>query len=61
MRPDYLSTLSPIVALSVGVAVTTSLQTNIAERLAWLEYVLQTVNLNVGRSRALSLTGRRKR
>ncbi|KAE8351673.1 hypothetical protein BDV28DRAFT_15988 [Aspergillus coremiiformis] len=43
--PSYLTTLSPIVALSVGVAVTSSLQTNVAERLQWLEVVLQTVNL----------------
>ncbi|KAH8704207.1 hypothetical protein BGW36DRAFT_370876 [Talaromyces proteolyticus] len=46
LNPAYLSTLSPIVALSVGVAVTTSLNTNVQERLVWLEYVLQTVNLS---------------
>lgn len=34
-------------SLSVGVAVTTALSTNVQERLAWLEYVLQTVNLVV--------------
>lgn len=39
--------LSPIVALSVGVAVTSSLRTNVAERLAWLEVVLQTIDLRV--------------
>ncbi|KAE8150754.1 hypothetical protein BDV25DRAFT_153809 [Aspergillus avenaceus] len=44
MDPAYLIELSPIVALSVGVAVTSSLQTNVAARLAWLEVVLQTVN-----------------
>ncbi|KAL4750433.1 hypothetical protein BDW72DRAFT_175926 [Aspergillus terricola var. indicus] len=44
-NPSYLNNLSPIVALSVGVAVTSSLQTNVMERLAWLEVVLQTVNL----------------
>lgn len=47
LNPAYLTGLSPIVALSVGVAVTTSLQTNVAERLSWLEVVLQTVNLRV--------------
>ncbi|KAL3466542.1 hypothetical protein BJX64DRAFT_230809 [Aspergillus heterothallicus] len=45
LDPAYLNTLSPIVALSVGVAVTSSLQTNANERLSWLEVVLQTVNL----------------
>ncbi|KAE8385215.1 hypothetical protein BDV23DRAFT_165327 [Aspergillus alliaceus] len=44
LDPSYLTSLSPIVALSVGVAVTSSLQTNVAERLKWLEVVLQTVN-----------------
>ncbi|OJJ35676.1 hypothetical protein ASPWEDRAFT_155743 [Aspergillus wentii DTO 134E9] len=44
LNPAYLTSLSPIVALSVGVAVTSSLQTNVAERLTWLEVVLQTVN-----------------
>lgn len=47
LNPAYLTGLSPIVALSVGVAVTTSLQTNVAERLSWLEVVLQTVDLRV--------------
>ncbi|KAL4885976.1 hypothetical protein BJY04DRAFT_179628 [Aspergillus karnatakaensis] len=45
MNPGYLNSLSPIVALSVGVAVTSSLQTNVMDRLSWLEVVLQTVDL----------------
>ncbi|KAL2825476.1 hypothetical protein BDW59DRAFT_73139 [Aspergillus cavernicola] len=45
LNPIYLNRLSPIVALSVGVAVTSSLQTNAMDRLSWLEVVLQTVNL----------------
>ncbi|PYH89759.1 hypothetical protein BO71DRAFT_335960 [Aspergillus ellipticus CBS 707.79] len=44
MNASYLTTLSPIVALSVGVAVTSSWQTNAMQRLGWLEVVLQTVN-----------------
>ncbi|KAE8134027.1 hypothetical protein BDV38DRAFT_169013 [Aspergillus pseudotamarii] len=44
LDPAYLTGLSPIVTLSIGVAVTSSLQTNVAERLKWLEVVLQTVN-----------------
>jgi hypothetical protein len=47
LNPAYLTGLSPIVSLSVGVAVTTSLQNNVAERLAWLDVVLQTVDLRV--------------
>lgn len=47
MNPSYLTGLSPIVALSVGVAVTSSLETNIVERLAWLDVVLYTVDLRV--------------
>ncbi|OJJ72983.1 hypothetical protein ASPBRDRAFT_42762 [Aspergillus brasiliensis CBS 101740] len=44
LNPSYLTSLSPIVGLSVGVAVTSSLQTNVMQRLTWLEVVLQTVN-----------------
>lgn len=47
MNPSYLTGLSPIVALSVGVAVTSSLETSIIERLAWLDVVLYTVDLRV--------------
>ncbi|KAL4944062.1 hypothetical protein BDV06DRAFT_220638 [Aspergillus oleicola] len=43
--PSYLKALSPIVALSVGVAVSSSMQTNTMQRLAWLDVVLQTVDL----------------
>jgi hypothetical protein len=45
------------VALSVGVAVTSSLQTNVMERLAWLEVVLQTVDLRVCARPSRSLRG----
>lgn len=51
MNPSYLNALPPIVALSVGVAVTSSLQTNAMERLTWLEVVLQTVNLRASTHR----------
>lgn len=46
-NPSYLTQLSPIVALSVGVAVTSSMQTNVADRLAWLDVVLGSVDLRV--------------
>jgi hypothetical protein len=45
LNPSYLTGLSPIVALSVGVAVTSSLETNVMERLSWLDVVLHTVDL----------------
>lgn len=48
LNPSYLNALSPFVALSVGVAVTSSLQTNAMERLSWLEIALQTLDLRVG-------------
>ncbi|GES60404.1 topoisomerase II-associated protein PAT1 [Aspergillus terreus] len=44
-NPAFLTSLSPIVTLSVGVAVTSSLKTNAAQRLMWLDVVLQTINL----------------
>ncbi|KAK4870353.1 hypothetical protein LT330_005407 [Penicillium expansum] len=44
ISPAYLSRLSAIVMLSVAVAVTTTMQTNIGQRLHWLEVVLQNVN-----------------
>lgn len=43
--PSYLSSLSPLVALSVSAAVTSSLTSNVPERLNWLYEVLRTVNL----------------
>lgn len=46
--PELLTQLSAIVLLSVGVAVTTSLQTNVGQRLAWLNVVLNNVNPLVG-------------
>ncbi|GIK02585.1 hypothetical protein Aspvir_006641 [Aspergillus viridinutans] len=45
LNPSYLTRLSPIVALSVGVAVTSSLHTNVDDRLTWLDVVLQSVDL----------------
>ncbi|KAJ6128406.1 hypothetical protein N7471_009623 [Penicillium samsonianum] len=44
ISPSYMSRLSAIVMLSVAVAVTTTMQTNIGQRLHWLEVVLQNVN-----------------
>ncbi|EKV13009.1 WD40/YVTN repeat-like-containing domain [Penicillium digitatum] len=44
ISPAYLSRLSAIVMLSVAVAVTTTMQSNIGQRLHWLEVVLQNVN-----------------
>lgn len=60
LNPSYLTGLSPIVALSVGVAVTSSLATNIMERLSWLDVVLHTVDLRVSRPRLPALLDKSK-
>ncbi|KAK2879555.1 hypothetical protein FQN49_000748 [Arthroderma sp. PD_2] len=44
-NPSYLATLSPLVALSVSAAVTSSMQSNVAQRLTWLQQALRTVNV----------------
>ncbi|KAJ5105198.1 hypothetical protein NUU61_002545 [Penicillium alfredii] len=44
VSPNYLARLSAILTLSVGVAVTSSLQTNIIQRLGWLDVVLHNVD-----------------
>ncbi|KAK2755745.1 hypothetical protein FQN54_005895 [Arachnomyces sp. PD_36] len=44
-NPAYLSSLSPIITLSIGVAVTASLETSVQQRLHWLETVLHNVDL----------------
>lgn len=46
-NPAYLHQLPPLVVLSVGAAVTSSLDNNTTERLAWLETVLTTVDPTV--------------
>ncbi|KAJ5126152.1 hypothetical protein N7526_008329 [Penicillium atrosanguineum] len=45
IRPDYLPRLSTMLMLSVGVAVTSSLQTNVAQRLNWINVILNNLNL----------------
>ena len=45
--PAYLQQLSPLIALSVGAAVTSSLETHVVERLDWLETVFATINPRV--------------
>ncbi|KAM5452141.1 hypothetical protein MaudCBS49596_003495 [Microsporum audouinii] len=44
-NPSYLATLSPLVALSVSAAVTSSMETHVMERLTWLQQVLRSVNV----------------
>ncbi|KAJ5145575.1 uncharacterized protein N7515_000139 [Penicillium bovifimosum] len=44
VSPAYLSRLSAIVMLSVAVAVTSALHANVAQRLHWLDVVLQNVD-----------------
>ncbi|EME85587.1 uncharacterized protein MYCFIDRAFT_59767 [Pseudocercospora fijiensis CIRAD86] len=45
VKPSYLQSLSPLVALTVSAAITSSFDTYINERLDWLERVLQQVNV----------------
>lgn len=51
--PAYLKHLSPLVALSVGAAVTSTLESNIMERLTWLEIVFATIDSRVSYLRNL--------
>lgn len=44
---NYLSSLSPIVALSVGAAVTSSFETNVMQRLDWLQSAFKTIDPKV--------------
>ncbi|KAL9119771.1 MAG: hypothetical protein Q9187_003675 [Circinaria calcarea] len=43
-NPAYLKQCQALVTLSVGAAVTASLETNISERLEWLETVISTID-----------------
>ena len=45
--PAFLQGLTPLVALSVCAAVTTGLETNITERLNWLETILTSFDPRV--------------
>ncbi|KXT18552.1 hypothetical protein AC579_2270 [Pseudocercospora musae] len=45
VNPSYLQSLSPLVALTVSAAITSTFDTYINERLDWLELVLQQVNV----------------
>lgn len=53
-NPAYLHQLPHLVVLSVGAAVTSSLDTNTMERLAWLETVLTTVDHTVSLAKNIS-------
>lgn len=43
-NPQYVTSLSPLVALSATAALTQPLEPNMAERLAWLEAILEVIN-----------------
>ncbi|EGC48094.1 conserved hypothetical protein [Histoplasma capsulatum var. duboisii H88] len=45
LDPSFLSNLSPLVVLSVSAAVTSSFETNVMDRLNWLERVFQAVKV----------------
>lgn len=46
MNPRYLERVSPLVMLSVSVAITASLETYVDQRLEWLGVVLSNIDLN---------------
>ena len=46
-NPEYLQQCQTLVALSVSAAVTATLETNIAERLHWLETIFAIIDTNV--------------
>ncbi|KAL9585821.1 MAG: hypothetical protein Q9212_001299 [Teloschistes hypoglaucus] len=48
IEPRYLRDLSPLLNLSVSAAVTSNMDTSLAERLTWLESVFATINPGVG-------------
>ena len=43
-NPAYIQSLTPLVALSVSAAVSSSLESNIPERLIWLDAVFVSIN-----------------
>jgi hypothetical protein len=45
VNPEYLRQVSPLVALSVSAALTSSLDSNIDQRLEWLGAVLSQINM----------------
>jgi hypothetical protein len=47
LRPEYLTRLSGMLMLSVGVAVSSSLQTSVAQRLNWINVIFNNMNLAV--------------
>lgn len=47
VNPEFLISLSPIVALTVAVTVSTSLETNVLDRIAWLEVIISTMDVRV--------------
>lgn len=45
VNPDYLQQVSPLVALTVSAAITSSFDTHVTERLDWLGRVLNRVDM----------------
>lgn len=46
-NPGFVAQLSPLVTLSISAAVTSTLDTNLKERLIWLEIVFSAVDIRV--------------
>lgn len=53
---DCLNQLSPLVALSVGAAVTSTFETCHGERLSWLETLLANINVEVSQDIIISIS-----
>ena len=47
LNPGFLQQLSPLITLSVGAAVTNTLESTVMERLAWLETVFANIDPRV--------------
>lgn len=45
VNATYLSRLTPLVALTVSAAITSSFESNVTERLDWLNRVLQQIDI----------------
>ncbi|MCJ1254363.1 hypothetical protein MMC24_002178 [Lignoscripta atroalba] len=55
-NPAYLQQLQPLVILSVSAAVTASLESNVMERLEWLDTVFSSIDPRVGSASGFSVS-----
>lgn len=55
LNPGFIQHLSPLITLSVGAAVTNTLDSSVMERLAWLEIVFANIDPRVSRASPFAL------